>query len=313
MKKYVKRLAVFMLTITLGLSMGLAVYGEAWAVTDIQDEPVPLAAASAVLTPSASGKVVYNGNNVIMDASNSNQGYVMVKYAGSNSKVKVQITKASGTTYSYNINAKNAYEVFPLTEGNGAYSVKVFENLSGTKYAQVFSQDINVALANQFLPFLYPNQYVNFTAGSTTVKKGAEITKGITDDLKKVETIYDYVVDNITYDKAKAASVQSGYLPSVDSVLASKKGICFDYGAVMATMLRSQGIPSKLVVGYTGDVYHAWINIYTKESGWVDGMIFFDGKKWQLMDPTFASSAKKSESIMKYIGDGTNYKAKYVY
>lgn len=313
MKKYVKRLAVFMLTITLGLSMGIAVYGEAWAVTDIQDEPVPLAAASAVLTPSASGKVVYNGNNVIMDASNSNQGYVMVKYAGSNSKVKVQITKASGTTYSYNINAKNAYEVFPLTEGNGAYSVKVFENLSGTKYAQVFSQDINVALANQFLPFLYPNQYVNFTAGSTTVKKGAEITKGITDDLKKVETIYDYVVDNITYDKAKAASVQSGYLPSVDSVLASKKGICFDYGAVMATMLRSQGIPSKLVVGYTGDVYHAWINIYTKESGWVDGMIFFDGKKWQLMDPTFASSAKKSESIMKYIGDGTNYKAKYVY
>lgn len=282
----------------------------------LQDEEVPLANAptqSKVLTPLASGETVFSGKSVSIDASNVSQGYVMVKYLGSNAKIKIQIIKSSGTTYTYNLNARSAFDVFPLTEGDGTYTLKLFENVSGSKYSQAFSQDFNVKLENQFLPFLYPNQYVNFTANSATVAKGLELTKGITDDLKKVEKVYNYVVDNFTYDKSKAASVRSGYLPNVDNVLALKKGICFDYASVMAAMLRSQNIPAKLVVGYTGDVYHAWINVYTKETGWVDGMIFFDGSKWKMMDPTFASSGKKSESIMKYIGDGSNYKAKYTY
>ena len=69
----------------------------------------------------------------------------------------------------------------------------------------------------------------------------------------------------------------------------------------------------KLVVGYTGKVYHAWLNVWSEESGWVDGMIFFDGADWKLMDPTFASSGKQSESIMKYINNPKNYSAKYLY
>lgn len=280
----------------------------------IAEEEVPLANSGAkVLEPSAPGTTTYKGNDVIVDASNSNQGYVMIKYNGKNQKIKIQIAKGSGTTYTYNLNARDTYEVFPLTDGDGSYSVKVFENVSGTKYSQAFSKDIIVKLANQYLPFLYPNQYVNFNADSDTVKKGIEVTKSTNDDLKKVALVYDYTVDTLTYDKVKAAKVQSGYLPNVDAVLKAKKGICFDYASIMATMLRSQNIPCKLVVGYTGNVYHAWINVYTPESGWIDGMIFFDGKKWQLMDPTFASSGKKSESIMKYIGDSSNYTAKYAY
>lgn len=280
----------------------------------IAEEDVPLANSSIeVLEPTASGETTYKRSNVLVDASNTSQGYIMIKYNGKNKKIKVQIAKSSGVTYTYNLNARDAYEVFPITEGNGSYSVKVFENVSGTKYSQVFSKAITVKLVNQYLPFLYPNQYVNFNANSETVKKGFEVTKSTTDDLKKVELIYDYTIDALTYDRVKAANIRSGYLPNVDTVLAAQKGICFDYASVMATMLRSQNIPCKLVVGYTGNVYHAWINVYTPESGWIDGMIFFDGNKWQMMDPTFASSGKKSESIMKYIGNASNYTAKYVY
>ena len=121
------------------------------------------------------------------------------------------------------------------------------------------------------------------------------------------------MVRNLTNYKQKAKNVQSGYLPNVDKVLAEKKGICFDYAALMTAMLRSQGIPTKLVVGYTGDVYHAWINTFIPEKGWVEGIIFFDGTTWKLMDPTFASSANQSKQIMEYIGNGSNYSAKYVY
>ena len=46
--------------------------------------------------------------------------------------------------------------------------------------------------------------------------------------------------------------------------------------------------------------------MWTKENGWVDGAIYFDGSTWQRMDPTFASSGKQSASIMAYIGDGSH-------
>jgi len=44
----------------------------------------------------------------------------------------------------------------------------------------------------------------------------------------------------------------------------------------MSAMLRSQGIPTKLEVGYSGEAYHAWISTYIKESGWVDNIIKFE-------------------------------------
>ena len=91
-----------------------------------------------------------------------------------------------------------------------------------------------------------------------------------------------------------------------------KKGICFDYAALMTAMLRSQEIPCKLVVGYAGNVYHAWISVWTAENGWIDGAIFFDGQVWTRMDPTFASSGGRSEEIMNFINGG-NYTTKYLY
>lgn len=81
----------------------------------------------------------------------------------------------------------------------------------------------------------------------------------------------------------------------------------------MAAMLRSQGIPCKLVIGYAGTAYHAWINVYIQGTGWVDQLIYFDGKNWSLMDPTFISSSKNDPSVRKYVGDGTNYSQKYAY
>ena len=265
------------------------------------------------LTPSASGTTTYENKKVTVDASNISEGYVMVKYNGSGGKIKVQVTKSGGETYTYDLNARDAYEVFPFTEGNGTYSVKVFENTSGNQYMQVSSNDLNVTLSSQFKPFLYPNQYVNFSDSSQVVSVAKSLAASSPDQIGIVKNIYDYVTDNITYDNAKASSVQSGYLPNVDQVLAQKKGICFDYAAVMTSMLRSQNIPTKLVVGYTGSIYHAWVSVYLDNIGWVDNVIYFDGQDWKLMDPTFASSGKKSQEIMNYIGNSSNYKAKYSY
>lgn len=293
--------------------VGLAAFMIAAASVQMPAMAYTKPAGSYVRTPIASGSSTYGNDKVALDASNLSEGYIMIKYTGGNPKIKVQISKSGSETYTYNLNSSGAYEVFPLSEGSGSYSVKVFENIQGTQYSQAFSQDISASISNQFGPFLYPNQYVNFNAGSAAVQTGASVAAGAADQIGVVTAVYNYVINNITYDTAKASSVQSGYLPNVDVVLAQKKGICFDYAALMTAMLRSQDIPTKLVVGYSGSVYHAWISVYLEGQGWVDDVIYFDGNSWKLMDPTFASSGGQSQEIMQYIGNGANYQGKYSY
>ena len=284
-----------------------ALDAEIMALTETTPAPTP-ALPEAVASGTKTKKVA----KAVIDYSNTQDGYVMVQFTGqTKTRIKAQV-KGPTTTYTYNV-TPGIWEVFPISDGNGKYQVSVFENVSGTKYAAVTSVAMDVTLKDEFAPFLLANQYVNYKLDSKTVAKAKELVKPEMKVLEKVGAVYNFVVGNLVYDTQKAATVKSGYLPVVDTVLAEKKGICFDYAALMTSMLRSQGVPCKLVVGYAGTAYHAWISVWSAETGWVDGAIMFDGKTWQRMDPTFASSGKKSESIMKYIGDGKNYTVKYLY
>ena len=271
-------------------------------------------AMAAMLPAVASGTVVHSNAKAKIDASNVKDGYIMAAYTAKTQKrVKVRVTGPDKSVYTYDLNNTGKYEVFPLSAGEGKYKIGVYENTSGNKYALAYSQDITVMLTDDFAPFLRPNQYVNFTENSAVVKQANLLTKDKKTDLDKITAIYNYVVKELTYDKQKAQTVRSGYIPNVDKVLAEKKGICFDYASLMAAMLRSQGIPTKLVIGYAGDVYHAWIHTYIPEKGWIEGVIFFDGTTWKLMDPTYASSSKQSKQIMEFIGNASNYSSKYIY
>ncbi len=268
-------------------------------------------ASPVIYSTVASGRVVFSNNKVTVDASNANDGYIMARYTGGNSKVKLRLIK--GTTYTYDLSTSGSYEVFPLTLGNGTYTVEVLENISGNSYIKVLSQSFGVSLSSSFAPFLRPNQYVNYNRGTSVVTKAADLCTGYTTDLQKLDRIYNFVINYFTYDSYKASTVQSGYLPNLNTVYAQRKGICFDYAAVMTAMLRSQNIPCKLVVGYASSSYHAWINVYIRNVGWINGAIYFNGNTWKLMDPTFASSGNSSDAIMKYIGNGSNYTPQYYY
>jgi len=282
----------------------------------LEEEAVALAEMPAALTVElsavASGTQVKESGSAVIDYSNAADGYVMVRYkAQTAQRLKAQV-KGPTTTYTYNLTA-GSWAAFPLSDGSGAYQVTVYQNVTGSKYAAVISMSTQVTLKDEFAPFLHANQYVNYDEAPNTVAKAQELIGGMTDPLRQVEAVYDFVVKGMTYDTALAATVRSGYLPVLDSVLEKKTGICFDYAALMTGMLRSQGVPCKLVVGYAGTAYHAWISVWSESSGWIDGVIWFDGAAWQRMDPTFASSAGSSDSIMAYIGDGANYTAKYFY
>ena len=271
-------------------------------------------AVITVLSPEASGTLTKESGQAVIDYSHTEDGYVMVRWTGdADARVKVLIKGPSGTTYQYNLDLYGSYETFPLSDGSGWSNVGVYRNVGGTQYATVMTLDVSVALRDEFAPFLRPNQYVNYTPDNIAVEKAAELCAGITDNLEKTAAVYDYVVNNVSYDTEKAQTVTSGYLPDIDDTYLTGKGICFDYASLMAAMLRSQSVPVKLVIGYTGSAYHAWLSVYSQTDGWMNAQIYFDGHTWKLMDPTFASSGDQSESIMQYIGNGANYQAKYLY
>lgn len=283
---------------------------EQQQMTEVMTSAEP--SAPSDVSVSAPGTRLEANSRGSIDYSNMEQGYVMVGcFSGTGNRLKALVDGPT-TQYQYDIQG-GTWVALPLSDGNGTYKITLYENVRGSSYAELVSLTTNVNLADPFAPFRRSNQYVNIANAPNTVATASQVCAGAGDALSKVAKVYDFVVKGFTYDQGKAASVQSGYLPDLDRTLAERRGICFDYAALMTGMLRSQGVPCKLVVGYAGSAYHAWIDVWTEQGGWVSGAVYFDGNSWKRMDPTFASSGGQSDAIMQYIGDGSNYVAKYFY
>lgn len=266
-----------------------------------------------VILPEATEQKTEQNELMVIDYSNAEKGYVMVKYLQeAEEKLKAQIKCPGDITYTYTLQPQ-VWAAFPLSEGDGDYKITVYRNTSGKSYATVGSVSITVVLEDPMLPFLTANQYVNYTEDTKCVKEAVKICDGQESELDKVTAVYEWTIKKFSYNVLKAKTVESGYLPDLDEVFRSRKAICFDYAATMVAMLRSQGVPTKLVIGYSGSVYHAWINVYTEESGWITGVVYFNGEEWSLMDPTFADTSKSEEDFREYIGNAENYVRKYVY
>lgn len=259
-----------------------------------------------VLSPVSDGKKTEGNRLVTLDISHTDQGYITAAYHGNSNKINIQITGPDNVSYLYFIREKDAYTAMPLSAGDGSYFIDIYENVDGDIYSSLFSTSIDVTLENEFLPFLYANQFVDFDESSKAVEKGSELAQDCASDLDVVTAIYNYVVEHTEYDYEKAAAVSSPYYPDVDDTLTSGTGICFDYAALMCAMLRTQQIPSKLNIGYAGDVYHAWISVYIDSIGWIDNVIQFNGTDWTLMDPTFVSTGGE-----KYEPDPDDYLVMY--
>lgn len=268
-------------------------------------------ATPKVMVPQASGTKVAKNDSATIDLSNAAQGYVAVtsKINSSQTKLRISFNGDDSSAYIYNLETPGKTEFFPLSLGNGKYNIAVMEHVRDSQYSIALSEEISLNLEDEFGPFLYPNQYVYFDAQSPAIALASELCQTAKGEISAVNAIYDYVISNITYDMDKAAAVQSdyGYVPDINQTLSVKSGICFDYGSLTAAMLRSQGFPTKLVIGYAGSAYHAWISVYTKSEGWIGRTIRFDGNSWVRMDPTFASSSTGNDEITAFIGDGSNY------
>ena len=187
----------------------------------------------------------------------------------------------------------------------------LMEKVEENKYTCSWSQKCAVSLLDEFQPFLRPSQLVDYSENSACVQEARELAADCSEDSEVAAAVYDLLVNNIRYDKQKAETVQSGYLPDPDETLSSKKGICFDYAALAAAMLRSMGIPCKLITGYVGEnTYHAWNSFYLKNSGWITVEFKVNANEWQRVDITFAAGGGLPDAGSK---SGIQYTTRYTY
>lgn len=265
----------------------------------------PAQQVSEILWPQSPGvDVLTDSRYAMVDMSNVSQGYVTARLLSSASKIKLQISK-DDKKYNYDLTSSD-YTAFPLQMGNGIYTIKILSQIEGTKYAVVASTQKEVTIQDKFSVYLYPNQVVNYGPDSIVVNKSFELTKDDKDDLTRIYHLFEYTVDVLDYDYEKADYVSDTYvLPDLTQAIENGSGICFDYASLLAALCRIQGIPARVIVGWTDIEYHAWVEIYLENEGWINPKVYFAKKDWSLVDPTFSDSGNadytgKYEEVYHY-------------
>ncbi len=266
-------------------------------------------AAPAMKTAGYDAAAAETTGDVGVDFSGLADGYIAVS-ARSDRVLKFQILLGDGK-YSYDLPSDGTPFVYPLNMGDGDYTFRVMQNVGDDRYTVLWSQTRAIALASEFEPFLRPSCMVPYDAGSDCVAKARELAADCADDVGVVSAVYEYLVDNISYDDEKAKTAQSSYLPDPDATLSCGTGICFDYAALAAAMLRSEGIPCRLVTGYLepDGVYHAWNEIYIQGQGWITVRIEAPGAAWKRVDITLAASGVPASRT----DNDSLYTTRYVY
>lgn len=274
-----------------------------------EDLPIVIYAKSV----SSPGDAVEKTATASIDYSNASLGYISASYSGDSKRAKLRIV-CNDVTYDHDLSVTGEYEYFPLSQGGGDYRIQIYEQLEGKLYSIVLDLNTSVDIDSDTQTFLYPNKYVWFSEKSKCAEKSAQLCAGKDNVIEKIAAIFTYITDNVSYDYDLAASVTSGYIPNPDSLLAKQKGICFDYASLFAAMARTQNIPTRLVIGYASpDIYHAWNEVYTDETGWITPELLLNEKGYNLVDATFYSSTPDKTTISEYISNDGNYSAIYRY
>jgi len=101
-----------------------------------------------------------------------------------------------------------------------------------------------------------------------------KVSAGKATDLDKARAIYDYVFDNMKYDKTGTGWGRGDVLYACDA----KHGNCTDFHSLFIAMARSQGIPARFEIGFplppdkhAADIagYHCWADFFEPQHGWI--------------------------------------------
>ncbi len=229
-------------------------------------------------------------------------GLLRVCYQGEEgAKLKLQV-KMGENAIVYNLKGDGSIEDFPLQYGSGEYMARIMQNRKDDEYFAVETKKFDAQIENENDPFLNSIENIKWDYDKQPIK---DVRYIISDSLvnepeekllfSSTGDLYTYIVQNIKYDDKKIQYLLNTYLPDIEDTYATKKGICYDYASLLASMLRSINIPTKLVKGYANydpETYHAWNEVYLDS-------------EWYVIDTTKDASGtpgimmKKAEDYLK--------------
>ena len=217
------------------------------------------------------------------------------------SKIKILINKDNKYSI-YNIIPNGIANFFPLQDGSGEYNISILESKGGKGYKYIEQSTVLTEIESQNNVFLNPMQYNNWLENDKFTKLIDEITLQAETDSEILQSIYNYMIENFNYDYEKANLVDTNYLPNIDLLLTTSKGICYDYSAILSAALRYKGVPAKLIKGNTTflEEYHSWNEVLIND-------------EWVTIDTTIDTYYNEYNFIYSMEKNSENYIVENVY
>ena len=131
-----------------------------------------------------------------------------------------------------------------------------------------------------------------------------EITANVSSPFEKAAAMESYLETHYVYTLELPKVIASD--PIADFLFVRRQGHCEYFASAMAIMLRSIGIPSRLVNGFSGGEFNDLTSQYILRArdahSWVEAYI--PGQGWMIFDPTAAGDAqlhKRESRFMLYM------------
>lgn len=238
-----------------------------------------------------------NAESPTLIYADSEKGVVWTSYTSpENKSVKLCISKGNDN-YTYDVSADDRV---PLQMGDGVYQILLLEEYENQIYRLIERKTLHYQAVDPLSVYLQSVQNIAWDMDMVAIQTATELTKDLESDEDKVAAIYQYVINHISYDHDKANTIYRGYIPSIESTFETQSGICYDYAALTAAMLRSVGIPTKLVMGSKNDLvqYHAWNEVYLK-----------DTDEWIVIDTTYDAALLNGDVDLEMKKSASEYTA----
>lgn len=141
--------------------------------------------------------------------------------------------------------------------------------------------------ASSAYPALIRDTYLSLPAGDPRIRQLAlQITISSRNDYDKAAAVELYLKTHYGYTLTLPETAETD--PVAHFLFVRKKGHCEYFASSMAVMLRSLGIPTRVVNGFRSDEFNDLTGSYVVRAkdahAWVE--TYFPGYGWQMFDPT---------------------------
>jgi hypothetical protein len=203
----------------------------------------------------------------------------------------------------YSFAAPNGHTVaIPIVYGSGPYEVYAEEKNADGRFEARALLKVNVEL-DEDTAYLMSNKFLNYNDGMESVRYFKQLAAGAANRGEFISAVQQELALTLEYDEEKVAALErttlSSYIPDIEDTFLTRRGICYDFAALLCCVLRSNGIQARIAVGRCDlvDFLHSWVEVR-------------EGSEWKLMDPTVDAFYRDTGTVYK---DPAQYQKNYEY